>query len=350
MLIGGLLFGGIAKTSAGVALDATLKMREARDKNLQNDYNIALQQYEQADKRIREHNKNLLDEMTQALQLLSTDKAAALSKAKMIEGQIEDGVIKSKLRAGNWKSVIDDMQKVVTEDEKRKAEKEKLEYQRQTQLLVAQEKERGISAREAAKPKGILKPSAKILEGYIANNILSLDLKGLEQDLQDPELAKQIVDNRLEAFATEEMGKLVAQALQPELPEKLRRFLTKVRDIRNNYYLDISGKAVTGGEAMRNYGTVPTPGDAPDVIRDKIAGMSGRLDKKINVTRNLYQLPDVSDLGVAAGQKTDLVPGQNYEKDITETVYSPKTEEEYARVPSGAIFIDPDDGKKYRKP
>lgn len=344
-LVGGLLFGGIAKAGAGAMLEATIKMREARDKNMQNEYLTALQGYERESKRVKEFNKQLLDDMATAIDLLSTDKSAALAKAKLVEANIEDGVMKSKLRAGNWKGFVEDLQKVVNEDNKRQAEMDKLRYQRETDLLKEQERAKN-------KPTGgTLKPSAKILEGYIANNILALDLEGLTNDLKDPELAKAIMDYRAEAFATEELGKIAAQILQPELPEKLRRFLTKVRDIRNNYYLDISGKAVTGGEAMRNYGTVPTPGDTPDVIRDKIGGMAGRLKAKIKTTQSLYALPDLNQLPVAPGARTSLVPGQNYETESgAETVYRPQTEEEFNKLPSGALYVDPDDGKKYRKP
>lgn len=314
-LIASLMVGGIAKASAISQLEAIKGMQEARAKNDQLAVDAAYKNWEIAEKQKEAFNKRVLDKLNRIRELMPYEKDAAMAEINLLKPELSGGIAQMKLVRGDIDGAIKAVEAQKATIDKQKQEMAKLEYQRQTQLLVAQEKEKGISAREAAKPKGILKPSAKILEGYIANNILSLDLKGLAQDLQDPELAKQIVDNRAEAFATEEMGKLVAQVLQPELPEKLRRFLTKVRDIRNNYYLDISGKAVTGGEAMRNYGTVPTPGDTPDVIRDKIAGMSSRLDKKINVTRTLYELPDVSNLGVAAGQKTDLVPGQDYEKE-----------------------------------
>jgi len=164
-----------------------------------------------------------------------------------------------------------------------------------------------------ASNQGILKPSAKVSEGYVAQNILSNDLSGLVNDLKNPNLQKQISDNRIEAFLTEE-GKVLNQLISPNMPTELRQFLTKVRDIRNNYYLDISGKAVTGGEALRNYGTVPQPADTPEVILDKINSMKGRIDKKIQINQYLFKLPAIpSDLALA-GTKTSLVPNQNYEQ------------------------------------
>ena len=115
------------------------------------------------------------------------------------------------------------------------------------------------------------------------------------------------------------------------MPAELRQFLTKVRDIRNNYYLDISGKAVTGGEALRNYGTVPQPADTPEVILDKINGMKGRIDKKIQINQYLFKLPPIPSDLVLAGTKTSLVPNQNYEQANEEEIIDVP-----ADIPGGA--------------
>ena len=136
------------------------------------------------------------------------------------------------------------------------------------------------------------------------------------------------------------------------IPQELRQFLTKVRDVRNNYYLDISGKAVTGAEALRNYGTVPQPGDAPEVMDDKIAGMEGRVNSKIKTFQTLYGLPQLPREAVAAGTKTSLVPGQNYEQeDRPLPVVS--TREQYDALPSGTEYFEIDAAgqrTKFRKP
>lgn len=199
--------------------------------------------------------------------------------------------------------------------------------------------------------KGILKPGAKVGEGYISLNILSNDLAGLRQDLRNATLQNQIREYRIEAFLTEE-GKVLNQLISGNIPTELRQFLTKVRDVRNNYYLDISGKAVTGAEALRNYGTVPQPGDAPEVMDDKIAGMEGRVNSKIKTFQTLYRLPPLPREAVAAGTKTALVPGENYEQpDRPTPVIS--TKEQYDALPSGTEYFEIDQAgnrTKFRKP
>jgi len=216
------------------------------------------------------------------------------------------------------------------------------ELGRANQLNIAQAKSKGV---------GILKPSAKAGEGYISLNILSNDLKGLTKDLQNPALQQQIRDNRVEAFMTEE-AKFLDQLLATDLPPELNVFLTKVRDIRNNYYLDLSGKAVTGGEALRNYGTVPQPGDSPERMQQKVSGMVDRVDSKIRSNQILYGFPAVSLDQFPAGTKTSLVPGENYnEQEKPEIVISNK--QQYDALPSNTEYyeIDAQGNKtKFRKP
>jgi hypothetical protein len=91
--------------------------------------------------------------------------------------------------------------------------------------------------------------------------------------------------------------------------------LTKVRDIRNNYYLNISGKAVTGGEAARSYGAVPQPGDDAQGMLNKIGGMAKRVDDSIQLKRQLYGLPEIN---LREGARTNLAPGQDYSRDETQ--------------------------------
>lgn len=157
-----------------------------------------------------------------------------------------------------------------------------------------------------------LKPSAKIQEGFIADNQLKADLGALRQKLKDPKLAKQIADYRAESFFSEEGGKTVSQLLQTQIPTELRQFLTQVRDMRNNYYRNISGLAVTNGEALRSYGTVPQPGDTAAAMLDKIGGMERRVGQKIEIMQYMYSgLPNL-DGKLQPGGRTSLRPGEDY--------------------------------------
>ena len=95
------------------------------------------------------------------------------------------------------------------------------------------------------------------------------------------------------------------------MPEKLAKFLTEVRDMRNNYYLTISGKAVTGGEALRNYGVVPQPGDSQQQMLNKLDGMERRVAQKVMMMQGMYNVPDISRF-ITPGAPTMLNPNENY--------------------------------------
>ena len=169
-------------------------------------------------------------------------------------------------------------------------------------------------ANAKAQQGGFLKAGARVTEGYTADVILKNDLQGLTNDLKNPKLNELLKQYRIEAFFSEK-GDYLNQILSSEIPPELQQFLTKVRDIRNNYYLNISGKAVTGGEAARSYGAVPQPGDDAQGMLNKIGGMAQRIDDSIQLKRQLYGLPEIN---LRAGMRTNLVPGQDYTRDETQ--------------------------------
>ena len=139
--------------------------------------------------------------------------------------------------------------------------------------------------------------------------------QALRENLKNPKLNQLLKQYRIEAFFSEK-GDYLNQLLSSEIPPELLQFLTKVRDIRNNYYLNISGKAVTGGEALRSYGAVPQPGDDAQGMLNKVGGMAKRIDDSIQLKRQLYGLPEIN---LREGMRTNLAPGQDYTRDDEQT-------------------------------
>jgi len=191
-----------------------------------------------------------------------------------------------------------------TRDAVRFAQQEQLQKERfaeQEKLAGRREAaaERRLQERLDQKGSG-LKPGAEATKNYVGEAQLASDLKSLKDQLKDKELRKLVQDYRLESFLSEEGGKVGNQLLQTEIPSKLRKFISQAQSVRNNVYLSISGKAVTGGEAMRNYGTVPQPGDTPEVIDDKIGVLLGQINNRQAKARKIYGgLPDLSDISTS---------------------------------------------------
>jgi len=165
-----------------------------------------------------------------------------------------------------------------------------------------------LAGKLAEKGGTSLKPGAKLQEGYVAQNIFASDITEMKNQLQDPDLQKLIKNYRPEAFFSEK-SEYLDQLLSTNLPPKLNKFLTTIKDFRNNYYLDKSGKAVTGGEALRNYGVVPQPGDTAERMSQKFDGLEKRVKNQIAINQQLYGFPE---LKIPSGTSTGLVPNQSY--------------------------------------
>jgi hypothetical protein len=223
-------------------------------------------------------------------------------------------------------------------DQQRIMQEDRQQHERMMRAwLFDQQKQRDAEKQEG---KVGLKPGDKKTEGYVADNQLLSDVGFMKQQLKDPELQQLVTQYRVEGFLSEEGGKAVSQLLSTEMPPKLRKFLTSVRDVRNNYYLTISGKAVTGGEALRNYGTVPQPGDSPDVMVDKMDALERRVAQKIELTRRLYpSLPPLTGT-LPPLQPTNLRPNEDYSRETTQNYYLNNRK----IVPRGNGWVYEDDG------
>ena len=258
-----------------------------------------------------------LSEYQEALERKKTDKEAGELMAQAALARTESPLLKAmKDKQGDvavvetlkqmLKSTTETAPKIIN-DLKSKSDDRAQKERHQRESLALREK-LAKAAAELKSKGGALKPGGKITEGYVADTILRADVNALANDLQNPKLQEQIKKYRAEAFLTEE-SKVLNQMLTSDIPQELQQFLTKVKDIRNNYYLNISGKAVTGGEALRNYGTVPQPGDEPSVMQNKLRGMSDRIGDSISLKQQLFGLPE---LNLNPGTKPNLKPGDDY--------------------------------------
>jgi hypothetical protein len=173
----------------------------------------------------------------------------------------------------------------------------------QGQMLEGRREIAQLTAALKGSDKG-LKPSAEVSKTYVADNVLANDINELASQLvRSPTLRQKVTSDRLAAFLSEE-NKVFAQLFQTERDPEVRSFLQRIADMRNNYFLTISGKAVTVQEALRSYGAVPSPGDSPEAMIDKMRGMERRVGQKIKLYRQMYpSLPEL-DASVANSSAT----------------------------------------------
>ena len=320
----GAMIGGSGRNSAMNALSSMTGMLDGWKKGRADLFKQEKIKFDSELNRIKLEKDTLIQKLNMIEKEYSRNKEKAEQDFQVVLAEYNSPILKQMAALGGLKRTAEyanntlgksvdkavELSNSMTLQNSRFENEKKMESIRQTNRLQVEE----IKSK-AKTGQGLLKPSAKAAEGYQSVNILKADLQDLKKDLNDPELAKMLNQYRFEAFATEE-AKLLNQLITSDIPDKLQKFLVKVRDIRNNYYLDMSGKAVTGGEALRNYGTVPQPGDGQREMLNKIEGMERRVDQKIKQSQQLFGFPDISSV---AGTKTSLVVGEVYEKPEQDT-------------------------------
>ena len=304
------------KENAQRALGAMNGMLEGHRKGRADLYKQERDTFEKNFKAMVKKHEEFRKEMEDAINTAKTDKERAIQKAELAAIKAGSEIVKAKLRKDDFigaYNLVKENQKgvenlVALESKTRESALNRAAAMERTKMQISAADARAKLRAETA-GKGGLKPSAKITEGYIADNQLKSDVQDILNDLKkNPALVEKLRQYRIEAFLTEE-GKVLNQLVNEDIPSDLRQFLTKVRDVRNNYYLNISGKAVTGGEALRNYGTVPQPGDSPESMVDKLQGMSNRISQSISIKRQLFGLPEIE---LSPGARTSLEPNTNY--------------------------------------
>ena len=332
----GMAIGGGGKISAYNAMGAMNGMLEGYQKGRVDLYKKEKDVFDKNIKLMQNKVSILQSELQEAAQTFKTNRelgeqqaeiAFAKADAPILEAMVKkQGIVRT---LENVNATAKDMQTLVglknqQEERSYKMAIDERNFQEQLRARKVQEdirREQMALRRDLKNTQG-LKPPAKVQETYIADNQLRTDLAELKNKLQDPKLIAQLKQYRVESFLSEEGGKAISQVMQSNIPAELRSFLTQVRDMRNNYYLTISGKAVTGGEALRNYGVVPQPGDTQEMMLDKIGGMERRVDQKINAYQGLYSLPDIRNR-FQPGMPTMLDPNQNYAVSASETPAAP---------------------------
>lgn len=271
------------------------------------------------------------EKLTQVIDLLSTDRTAAMVKAKELDPLLQDGVALAKVRAGDYKGALDVINNAIKAGD---------------QLDVALSKATGKSSG--------LKPGVDLVNKHLMKMRLSGYANQMQNALKDPQFAAKIDQYRALAFA-QEQSPIADQILQKQIPEDVRQFLILAKRFRNEVYRTESGLAVTAYEQLRQYGAVPQPGDSARALVTKLQTLErGMRDDMVNEQR---VFPDL----LVAAQRQGLAPVTTQTQAQTEgepttpnvdrkNLPTPKTQAEFDALEPGAMYVDPDDNQIYRKP
>jgi hypothetical protein len=126
-----------------------------------------------------------------------------------------------------------------------------------------------------AEPKGA-RVTAEVDKGLREAEFGLTMFNQIETKLSDPKVAKALDNSRFLRSLLETPKELtpveryVRTTFYQQLPKEAQELVTLLASVRNSYYRQISGQAVTGGEAARNFFAVIQPSDNTTEIANKI--------------------------------------------------------------------------------
>jgi hypothetical protein len=87
------------------------------------------------------------------------------------------------------------------------------------------------------------------------------------------------------------MEKYAKSKVYQNLPQESQDLITYIVKIRNDYYKQNSGQAVTGGEAARNFFAVVQPSDNTNILLNKIRNQKGQYTETLSAGIEDYKMP-----------------------------------------------------------
>ena len=272
----------ISTLAGGISGRAALRSMEGFTKGAREGradlYDKEVKQYERDIKAWKDNIGLAKDKLTQVIDLLSTDKNAALVKAKELDPLLQDGVVLAKVRQGDFKGALEVVNNAIKAGD---------------QIDVALSK-------SAGKTSG-LKPGVDLVNKHLMKMRLSGYAQQMQNALKDPAFAAKVDQYRALAFA-QEQSPIADQILQKQIPEDVRQFLILAKRFRNEVYRTESGLAVTAYEQLRQYGAVPQPGDSARALVTKLQTLERGMRDDMSNEQRVF--PDL----LIASQRAGLTP------------------------------------------
>ena len=185
-LLTAVLLGGVAKTSARGQLEAIKAMQDAEERGLSDQFEAARLRFDEQEKQRQDNNKMLKDRFDRMIDLLGKDRNAALVEAKLIEGQVGEGIIAQKLRAGLLTDAYDTVVKAIDADNR-----------------VALERVKGEGRGAGGRPGQLALNFASRVYGNIRNSFTDVkNLQTLPAVSESPALAGMINRDPETAFSS----------------------------------------------------------------------------------------------------------------------------------------------------
>jgi hypothetical protein len=151
-------------------------------------------------------------------------------------------------------------------------------------LAGGREDERAKLTAQSEKPLVEAEQSLKL-----SNQILTkLDDPKVAESLNNSQFLRTLLETPKEMSP---IDKYVRTGFYEQLPKESQELVTLLANMRNSYYKQTSGLAVTGGEAARNFFSVVQPSDDVQTIKTKLAVMREKSADTLSSGIEDYKMP-----------------------------------------------------------
>ena len=309
----GLMIGASGKSSAKIAVASMTGMLKGWKEGRKDLYERESKNFEKESARISNIRKDIQSDLDRAMRLWPTkrkDAIALIETARYKAGT--ESVLGAMLYKGNYDGVMKWMESARKVDEAKLKHEQDMAAKAETASLLAKYRADTMAQRERlALARGKTGKTEDKDDRAKATTIDVREYRALQtqeriwgrmkEKLSDDKFQKKfdslglkklffepIAGDGVIAKVSETMSAKIAEATQKNDPEILG-FLQDIIQVRNAYYLVQSGKAVTGGEAARNFFVTAQPTDAAPVLFGKVDRAIKEVAEEMRAMENSYK-------------------------------------------------------------
>lgn len=371
----GMLVGGGGRTNAVNALAAMDGMAKGYQQGRTDLYRQERDTFEKNYRAMLQKHAEFRKEMEDAIKLAATNKEAGLAAAELAATKAGSSIIKAQIRKGDLVGAyknVDESQKgaekaldFIEKEQTRAATEAAAERRHRETLAAAAKREaaRMTHQEKMAELKAVGKPASATNERY-ANTVF----RASNEVLRNLELVEKI------GITTGggALGGVVGKGTIPsELQRNLGQYFTEEQ--QRNYNTAMSGIALelayvlNGGykptegqisklDTLLSVGPNDTYGNAAYKFADVTAKLKAAIETSPAYTEDQRKTKEMLNEKMSKYATPEEVQSRIYGTPKTEEpvvrsgeVSRPQTKSDFDAIPPGGLYIDPDDGKTYRK-
>lgn len=353
----GMMLGGGAKASGKSALASMTGMINGWREGRQDLWRREAQQFDKDMQRIKSEREAIQKNLEKGLKLAATDRKAAQAYIDMAAHIAGQGVVQAMINKGRPVAALKHLQETFKFQQKTfdEIENRAVAQQRYEQLMKAQEAQRQATLQAAG---GVgderQKPTADITNRFETTRDGLNSMTGVLEQIENPvvkqkwqqgsvELRRFLAERPTAGREDTMFNQFIKQRAIQSLPSEIRQLIITIASARNDYYKAISGTAVSGNEATRNFGSIVQPSDSLEQLKDKASQIAKKQSKRVNEYVDSYSFAP----GLVRNAKSEVERAKKYYEPALPAGIPPGSRK-IGKTPDGITDVyEAPDGQQY---